>query len=259
MIDLHSHILPGLDDGPESLEKALKMAEAAVQDGISVVVATPHCNNGVYRLSPERILYEVNRLKESLEESRIPLKVLPGADVHISVDLLEDVKAGNIMTVNNNQRYLMLELPELGVPAHLPDFVWELKLNGFTPIFTHPERNAAIQDDINVLHDLITHGALCQVTAMSLTGGFGKRARKCALSLLKHSLVHVIATDAHSVRRRPPLLSPALRVAGEIVGDDYALRMVTEIPERIITGAPVSHPEPRIRKSWFFERLLSRG
>ncbi len=259
MIDIHNHILPCLDDGSNSPEKSLKMAKIAVDDGIRVVVATPHSNNGVYQLSREKIFEEVKLLNQLLRNKGVPLKVLPGADIHIDFNLIEDIKTGKVMTVNNNQRYIMLELPDYGVPQHLSDFLWEMKLNGITPVFTHPERNAAIQDDINILHGFIMQGALSQITAMSLTGEFGKAPRKCAESLLKYNLAHVIATDAHSVRRRPPVLSKALKVAGEIVGDDYALRMVTEIPDRIIKGSQVSLPEPKSRKLCFFEKLLSRS
>ena len=252
MIDIHNHILPCLDDGSDSPEKSLRMAKIAVDDGIRVIVATPHSNNGVCQLSPEKILEEVKQLNQLLQEEGVPLKVLPGADIHIDFNLIEEIKAGKVMTVNNNQRYIMLELPDYGIPQHLSDFLWEMKLNGITPVFTHPERNAAIQDDINILHGFIMQGALSQITAMSLTGEFGKNPRKCAVSLLKYNLAHVIATDAHSVRRRPPVLSRALKVAGEIVSDDYALRMVTEIPDRIIKGSQVSLPEPKNKKSCLF-------
>jgi len=259
MIDIHNHILPGLDDGPDSPEKSIEMAKVAAADGIRVIVATPHTNNGIYQSSTEKILEGVKRLNRLLREGGVPLKVLPGADIHIDRNLIEALKAGNVMTVNNNQRYIILELPDHGVPQHVSDFLWELKLNGVTPVFSHPERNAAIQDDINILRGYIMQGALSQITAMSLTGEFGKRPRKCALSLLKYNLAHVIATDAHSVRRRPPVLSRALKVAGEIAGDDYALRMVTDIPDKIIKGIQVSLPEPKSRRPWFLEKLLSRN
>ncbi|NOZ25085.1 MAG: tyrosine protein phosphatase [Nitrospirae bacterium] len=259
MIDIHNHILPGIDDGASSPEKSLQMARIAVNDGIRVVVATPHVNNGVYEVSAERIVEEVDRLNLMLRQEDIPLRVLPGADIHVDFKLVDAVKNGEVMTVNNNRRYIMLELPEYGVPQHMSDFLWELKINGITPVFTHPERNAAIQDDINILQGFIMQGALSQITAMSLTGEFGRRPRKCAAALLKYNLAHVIATDAHSARRRPPVLSGALRVAGDIVGDDFALRMVTEIPENIINGVQVSIPEPKSRKTRFFERLLSRN
>ncbi len=258
MIDIHNHILPCLDDGADSPAVSLRMARIAVSDGIRVIVATPHIN-GLYSVDPENILYEVDRLNLLLRQEDVPLKVLPGADIHVDSRLVDAVKNGEVMTVNNNRRYIMLELPDYGIPRHMSDFLWEMRMNGITPVLTHPERNAAIQDDINILQGFIMQGALSQITAMSLTGEFGRKPKRCAVALLKHDLAHVIATDAHSTRRRPPVLSRALRVAGDIVGDDQALRMVTEIPENIINGADVGVPEPRSRKARFFERLLSRS
>ena len=255
MIDIHNHILPALDDGPDTLKKSLEMARIAVDDGIKLIVATPHSNNGVYKTTPDKILIEVEQFNQALENEGIPLKVLPGSDVHINYNLLEDIKNQKIMTVNNNNRYITLELPSFGLPQNLSDFIWKLKLSGITPIFSHPERNETIQEDINMLYDFIMQGALSQITAMSLTGEFGKKAEKCAVSLLKHNLSHVIATDAHSVRRRPPVLSRALTAAKKIIGADYALQMVTDIPSKIIKGEQLTVPEPVKEKNKFFNVL----
>ncbi len=253
MIDLHNHILPGLDDGSDSIEKSLKMARIAVDDGVKVIVATPHSYNGVYKTGPDKILKEVERFNQSLQEEGIPLLVLPGADVHLDIALIRDIKNHKVMTVNNNKRYIMLELPPFGLPQDLSVFIWKLKLSGATPVFTHPERNETVQEDINILYDFIMQGALSQLTAMSLTGEFGKKARKCAVSLLKYNLAHIIASDAHSVKRRPPVLSKAVKAAGRIVGHDQALRMVTDIPGKIIEGVQISFPEPeRMKKTLFF-------
>jgi protein-tyrosine phosphatase len=257
MIDIHNHILPALDDGPATVEKSIEMARVAADDGIKVIVATPHFNNGIYKTSLEQILNEVERLNQLLEDKKIPITVLPGADVYLDCNLLKDIREQNIMTINNNRRYIILELPTSGLPLYLSEFIWELKLSGITPIFSHPERNEIIQDDINILYNFIMQGALSQITAMSLTGEFGKRAQKCAISLLKHNLTHVIATDAHSVRRRPPILSKALKVAQKIKGHDQALKMVTETPKKIIEGEQLSIPEPVKKANKFFSVVHS--
>ncbi|RJQ51436.1 MAG: tyrosine protein phosphatase [Nitrospiraceae bacterium] len=244
MIDIHSHILPAIDDGPDTLEKSLTMAKIAVHEGIDTIVATPHSNNGVFNIHPDKILGEVRQLNKTLKEEKIPLTVLPGSDVHVNFNLLDDIKSRRVMTVNNGDRYIILELPSFGLPPNLSDFIWDLKLYGITPIFSHPERNEAIQENMDMLYDFIRQGALLQITAMSLTGEFGKKAEKCAVSLLKHNLAHVIATDSHSVRRRPPVLSKALKIAIKLVGTDNALRMVVGTPSNIINGEQVSAPEP---------------
>jgi protein-tyrosine phosphatase len=149
----------------------------------------------------------------------------------------------------------MLELPASGLPLYLSEFIWELKLSGITPIFSHPERNDIIQDDINILYNFIMQGALSQITAMSLTGEFGKKVQRCAISLLKHNLTHVIATDAHSVKERPPILSKALKVVQKIIGYDQALKMVTEIPQKIIEGEQFIIPDPIKKKNKFFSTV----
>src|SRR4030067_798188 len=252
MIDIHNHILPAIDDGPETLEKSLEMARIAVDDGIKLIVATPHSNNGVYKTTPDKILNEVKEFNKVLGEGGVTLPVLPGSDVHIEYNLLADIKNQKVMTINNNNRYLMLEIPAFGLPENLSNFIWELKLSGITPIFSHPERNETIQEDINILYNFIMQGALSQITAMSLTGEFGKKAEKCAVSLLKHNLTHIIATDAHSVKRRPPVLSRALKAAKKIIGADYAMQMVTDIPSKIIKGEQLSVPEPVKKKNQIF-------
>lgn len=255
MIDIHNHILPGFDDGPDTLEKSLEMARIAADDGVKLIVATPHFGNGIYITSPDKILKEVERFNQVLKEEGLPLTLLPGSDVHIYYNLLDDIKKQKVMTLNNNNRYIILELPSFGLPQNLPEFIWELKLFGVTPIFSHPERNETIQENINILYDFIMQGALFQITAMSLTGEFGKRPQKCAVSLLKYNLTHVIATDAHSVRRRPPVLSRALKVAKDIIGSEHAQQMVTEIPEKIIKGEQLSLLEPVKKKNKFFNVL----
>ncbi len=252
MIDIHNHILPGFDDGPDAIDTSLKMAKIAADDGIKIIVATPHSNNGVYKTSFDKILEGVERLNQALEKEGIPLSVLPGSDVYIDLNLTSDVNDYKIMTVNNKKRYILLELPHCGVPRHLSDLVWQLSLSGITVIFSHPERNEAVQEDINILYDFIMQGALSQITAMSLTGEFGKKARKCAVSLLRHNLAHVIATDAHSVNRRPPVLSRGMEAAKKITGHDRAFQMVFDIPGKIIRGENFTVPEPVKKKSRFF-------
>lgn len=261
MIDIHNHIIPRLDDGPSTLEESLEMARIAVNDGIKTIVATPH-NNGLYQNGVEKITKEVEQFNLSLKQEGIPLKVLPGADIHIEFSLLKDIKEKKAMTVNNNMRYIMLELPTFGMPQHLSEFIWELRVSGITPIFTHPERNETIQAGINILYDFIMQGGHSQITAMSLTGEFGKKAQKCAVSLLRYNLAHVIATDAHSVKRRPPVLSAGLKIAAKTVGHEHALRMVNEIPDKIIKGEEFLIIEPLREKKRFFSlrsSILKRG
>ena len=245
MIDLHCHILHGLDDGPASQEQGLAMARRAVEDGIHTVVATPHTLNGTYTNPIEEIVARVAALREAFSRNHIELTVYAGADVRLCPGMLELIKSGHAGTFNNAGKYILIELPSQAMPLGVRDEIFSMKLNGITPIISHPERNPAIQRDSGILHELIRMGALCQVTAMSVMGDFGEAAMGCAEMLITHRLAHVIASDAHSAGGRPPVLSAAVEAAAELLESyDDALRMVTEVPAAILSGAMPELPDP---------------
>jgi protein-tyrosine phosphatase len=245
LIDLHCHILPNVDDGARSLEESLEMARHAVKDGIHTVVATPHTLDGVYSNPSDRVTKEVAALQDVLLQNHIELKLYPGSDVHLCPGMSERIRNGEACTINGTGKFIMLELPSSTVPAGVKDEIFALKMNGITPIISHPERNSTIQQDTNIMYELIYMGALGQVTAMSLTGAFGKLAETTAGALLRHRMVHIIASDAHSAQDRPPILSEAVQKAAEILKDyDEAERMVTSVPSAILAGAGPDLPEP---------------
>lgn len=245
MIDLHCHILPGVDDGPESQDESLSMARKAVEDGIYAIVATPHTLNGIYINPIKEVTLRVAALQEALSKNHIKLQIYAGADVHLCPHMLEHIESGDAGTVNNAGKHIILEFPSQIVPPGVKDEIFSLKLNGITPIISHPERNSAIQHDTDILYELIRMGALSQVTAMSITGDFGEMALQCSERLLKHRLVHIIASDAHSSDSRPPILSKAVEAAAEIMGNyEEAEHMVTEVPATILSGDMLEIPEP---------------
>ena len=249
MIDLHCHILPGVDDGAKSLEESLLMARRAVEDGIHTIVATPHTLNGIYINSAGEVTPKVASLQETLSKNHIKLQLYVGADVHLCPHMLELIESGDAGTINNARKYILLEFPSQVVPPKVKDEIFSLKLNGITPIISHLERNPVIQHNIDILYEFIRMGALCQVTAMSITGDFGGIAMQCAERLLRHRMVHVIASDAHSSESRPPVLSQAVEAAAEILENyDDAERMVTEVPAAILSGNMPEIPEPILAK-----------
>ena len=256
MIDIHCHILPGIDDGAQDLEETLEMCRIAVDDGITTTVACPHQHNGVYHNSSESILKGVQEVSAALKKENIPLKLLPGADVHIEVDTGEQIESGEIMTINNNRRYFLLEFPAHTIPPNIDKIIFNLLLKNITPILTHPERIIEVQENPNLIYDIVSQGVLSQITAMSITGGFGRMAKKCAQTLLEHHLAHIIASDAHSTERRPPILSDGVEAASRIVGEERATAMVTSIPAAVIQGVPVSVLDPPLHVKrklfWFF-------
>jgi len=257
MIDLHAHVLAGLDDGPSDLDESIEMCRIAVQDGITTIVATPHTGNGVYVNVRDRIIAEVASLNGHLKSREIPIEVLPGADVHVSPDIGSMVQEGTAMTVNDNGRYIAVECPDRMIPPNFEEWIFAVRLKGITPILTHPERNLVIQHNTTILYRWVELGALVQITAMSLIGRFGHAAERSAREMLLCNLVHIIATDAHSVSGRPPLLSAARAAAASLVGGAYAEMLVDKIPGQIISGAPVNIPEPIRKKQGLFRRFLS--
>ncbi len=256
MIDIHCHILPNVDDGPESLDETLEMGRIALADGVTTIVATPHQRNGVHHNSADSILENVQTVASFLKKSNIDLKLLPGADVHIEVDTGEKILQGEIMSINNTKRYFLLEFPAHAIPFNIDKLIFNLLLKNITPILTHPERILEVQENPNCIYELVSMGVLSQITAMSVTGDFGPRVRKCAQTLLKHNLAHIIASDAHSVDFRPPILSDAVRVVGRLLGEERAMEMVTTVPLQVIRGEPVQGfaPPIKVRRKlfWFF-------
>jgi len=245
LIDLHCHILPGIDDGARSLDESIAMARSAVQDGIHTITATPHTLNGIYTNPAKEVTSRVADLQKILSENHIALRLYVGADVHLCPQMLDLIKSGDAGTIDNAGKFILLELPSLAIPRGLKDEIFSLKLNGITPIITHPERNPAIQQNIDIIYELVRMGSLCQITAMSITGNSGGKSMHCAEMLLIHRLAHVISSDAHSADGRPPVLSMAVEAAAEILGKyDEAKRMVTDIPASILAGNMPYVPEP---------------
>lgn len=236
MIDIHAHILPGLDDGPSTLDESLEMARIAAKDGIRVIIATPHCLNGVYFNWRSDILSACEAFAGTLKKHNISLTVLPGSEVHLSLEIMDELKTGRLMTLNDTGRYLSLELPGPFIQQSVITFINRLKDKEITPIITHPERNLAIQRNVEVLHDFVTAGALAQVTAGSLTGGFGRQALKCCQSIIELNMAHFMASDAHSPGARPPRLSAAFKKLSSLAGRTRAERLMFEAPEAVLEG-----------------------
>jgi len=262
MIDIHSHILPQLDDGAKSVDEALKMARIAVEDGIQQMVCTPHMFNGISRNpEPSEVLYRVGVLQHLIGEEG--LRVLPGNEVHFSHEIVDKVRDNSVTGVNR-LNYMLVEFPVLTVPVNAREVFQELLSMGVRPILVHPERNAQIQTRRSLVADFVEQGVYIQVTAMSVTGEFGSAAKNCAESLLRHNCVHFLATDAHRSERRPPILSRGRDAAAEIIGVEQARKLVYDNPLSVITGGVVEAEPPlpfgalTSGKTSFFGRLLGR-
>lgn len=237
MIDLHSHVLPNLDDGAKDMDEALEMCRLAEGDGIEMLAATPHFRPGVYENGQESILLAVTRLQQELDREGILLKLVPGVDILISPEVIPFLERNPRLIFGG--RYALIEFPPQSIPPSIEAFFFRMRLKGITPIISHPERNSEVQNDPKMLEGMVDKGALVQVTAMSLTGDFGDPVRATAFRLVKSGLVHVIASDAHSPRYRVPVLSKARRALEDLIGPEKARMMVEETPRKILQGESV--------------------
>ena len=238
-VDIHCHLLPGIDDGSSSLEESMAMAEIAVADGISSIITTPHqlgnfsCNRG------DDIRKRVSDLQSELDRCRIPLTVLAGGDVRIEPGMIDGIKSGDILTLADKRKHVLLELPhELYFP--LGPVLAELKSLGMQGILSHPERNHGIRAQPRLVSELVNAGCLMQVTAGSLVGTFGPAAKALAESMVKAGHVHFISTDAHHANSRRPLMRRSFDRAVEMVGRDTAIKMCCDNPALVAAGQPVT-------------------
>lgn len=242
MIDIHSHILPELDDGARSVDEAVEMARIAAEDGIEQMVCTPHMFNA---LSNDPQPYEVAGRVSALQEkiASTGLKLLPGNEVHFNHEIIQQALDHRFKRINNGN-YLLVEFPATLVPVGADEVFYRLRLQGLCPILVHPERNAQIQIKPALVEAFVRRGVFVQVTAMSVAGEFGTKAQKCAESLLRHQCVHLIATDTHRPKTRPPILSRGRDAAAHIIGMDAARKLVEDNPLAVISGKSFDAPPP---------------
>lgn len=254
MIDLHCHLLPGIDDGSPDMMTSLAMARAAVADGIVLTACTPHIFPGVYDNSRQTIEWSAEALREALKAESIPLQIVVGADTHLVPGLLARLRSGEVPTLAGSA-YLLLEPAHHVVPPDFEQAVHELLAAGYLPVITHPERLTWIGDYYEIFERLVERGAWMQITAGSLTGRFGAQPRYWSEKMLDAGLVHLLATDAHGLKKRPPLLAEGRRAAEKWVGAVEARRLVVDRPQNIIDHlAPTATPHPggrsAGRRSW---------
>jgi len=260
-VDIHCHLLPGIDDGPTSMEDSLAMARMAVADGIQTIVATPHQLGAYAANTADRIRHLCDRVTQQLAAEQIPLTVLPGADVRIEPDLVARLRRGEVLGLTGAGPYVLLELPhELYMPLeHLLD---ELSAAGYRGVLSHPERNQGILSDCRMLPALIERGCVMQITAGSLCGSFGSEIQRFSEMLINRGWVHVISTDAHGTGKRRPVMSAAFERVVALAGVETARALCCRNPAEIVAGRPLptqttTRARNRRQGGWF--SWLSRG
>lgn len=262
MVDIHNHLLPGLDDGSADMPTSVEMARIAVADGITHMVCTPHASSR-YSYDPTIVNARAEALRQALAAAGVPLKIGVGCDFHLSYDNVQDALAHPARYSINGGEYLLVELPDYSLSPNLKETFYELRCAGITPILTHPERNPVLQRDPERMLPWLRDGLLVQVTAGSVVGVMGKQAQRLAEQMLAHRWVHFLATDAHDTRRRPPQMREARDVVSKRHGTLYADLLCRENPMAVFQSRPLHEhdedagafqPQP-FKKSWW-QRLL---
>jgi protein-tyrosine phosphatase len=242
MVDIHSHILPDVDDGARTWEMAVHMCHMAVQDGIEHMVATPHANT--------QFAYDRDWLRGVLNELRQRVGPKPklslGCDFHFSYENLESLAEAPHRYTIEDTPYLLVELSDFSVPPSVTEELDDLLRRGLQPIITHPERNLLLQRRPERVLEWVRHGCVVQMTASALNGRWGDKAKKVAHWLLEREAVHILATDSHSVEGRPPILSEARDLVSRSYGQPVARALVDDNPRAVVSGRPLPY-FPRVQ------------
>ncbi len=220
VIDIHSHILAGIDDGAKTLDDSLLMAEKAVEEGITKIIATPHHQHPNFQNEGPSVIEAVANLNKELIKQDIPLEVLAGQEVRLYGEMRQDLKLGAALSLANS-KYVLIELPTNQIPAYTTRLLYEVSSEGYIPVIAHPERNKVFLESPDKLYELIKNGALGQLTTSSLTGYFGKEIGTFSRQLIEANLVHVLASDAHNLANRTFRIQEAFTLLEDEYGQSY--------------------------------------
>ncbi|MCU0589267.1 MAG: hypothetical protein MUF52_14095 [Syntrophobacteraceae bacterium] len=244
MIDLHSHMLPGLDDGAVDWGQSLEMARLAVAEGIAGVVCTPHWVYGLYDNSRERVMRICDMLQQRLHDAGIPLGAHPGCEIRLEPDIPRKIASGDLLTLNDRGCHALIELPAELIPSYVENCFRDLMDRGITPILSHPERNPWILRHPDHLFRWVETGVVCQITAASLMGRFGPLVRRFTTMLIQHQMAHIMATDAHTPTARSPRMAEAVLALEALIGPEPSEKMVITNPAAVLSGERIHMTAP---------------
>ncbi len=256
-VDLHTHILPGMDDGAKDLSFSLEMLKMAEENVTGHIFVTPHYIHNELDNNTSIVREKYNELVSLAVEKGINVKLYPGSEVFIHHEIPELLEAGAICTLNNSS-YVLIEFPMESIPVYTDEILYRMELKGYIPIIAHPERNKDIANNPNLLYDLVERGVLAQVNSTSLTGLYGSKVFQTALTLIKHRMVHFVASDAHTMSGRAPRLKKAFEIVAEREGKDTALKLFVENGMAVINNESIEVPEPimvKTDKSFFMSAI----
>lgn len=256
MVDLHTHILPGIDDGAGDTAISFDMLRIAAASGTTCIFATPHFIPGSLENDRTFVIKKYEELLKAAAEKTYGIKILPGSEVFISPDVPALFGEGKICTLNHSS-YLLVEFPMMSIPSYAGDILYQLQLKGCCPIIAHPERNREIAANPGILYDFVRRGILSQVNSTSLTGVYGKKVRETAFTLLRHNMVHFVASDAHTCHGRSPKLARARELVEAAEGSDTAVRLFETNGLAVEKNVHIEVPEPEpVRNDKSFKNFV---
>lgn len=236
LIDLHSHILPGLDDGAPDIRTAIKMARLSAKEGVCEIVATPHCYDGVYNCTKEEILMACTKLNRALQKAKVDLIVHPGAELRLTPELISEYDKGNVLTLGDAEKAILLEMPERFIPQSLKKYIKQFNERGLEVVIAHPERNYTFRNDPAVLEEICQAGASIQLTAGSIIGKFGREIKNISLRFAENIKNVYTASDSHNLTSRSPKIKKATNKLKSVRGEQ-AFEIMTKNSQYIITKA----------------------
>lgn len=248
MIDIHCHILPGLDDGASSLTQSVEMARTAVEEGITTIIATPHHANPYFDTTLEQMLAGVESVNAALQAEKIPLTVRPGQEIRLFGELIDHLALGKSVPLTGEGRYVLVEFPTSSVPVYSERLFYDLAVQGYTPVIAHPERNSVFLDKPHKLFEFVRNGAVTQITTSSVTGHFGKTIQAFTNQLMEANLAHILASDAHNLQARKFRIKAASDLIEEEHGTDLLYQFQENAELLVRNQNLIIHPPETIQK-----------
>lgn len=253
---MHCHILPNIDDGSDSADTSIQMLKIAEQDGIKTIIATPHFYKDVYNNEFDGVVKKVDELKDIARSHKLKIEILPGQEVYLDKNILDNFNAGKIKGINNS-KYLLVELPMDKCPDYAFDMIYELRILGMTTIIAHPERYKYIIDDFTLINGFIDEDCLFQINTTSVLGGFGRAVKKTVDDLLKYNLIDFISSDAHGISGRKPQLKDCFKSIEEI--DKNILIQIRDNLDKLVNNEVIQIDHDRIKaKKSIWGRIIPR-
>ncbi len=250
MIDIHCHILPGIDDGAKTAEDTLTMLKDAIEEGITVITATPH-HSPEYQNERPLILQKIHEVEQIIEENNLPIQVLPGQEVRAYGEVIGDFKNNKLLTAADNSRFMLIEFPSDHVPSYASQLFYQMQSYGLQPILVHPERNSGIIENPNILYNFVSKGVLSQITASSVVGYFGRKIQKLTFQIIENNLTHFIASDAHNVTSRSFKMNEAFKIVEDKFGFELSEYYKKNSGQVIIDGQIYPDQPSKIKNKRF--------